>query len=186
MTQKRLFFLDLLIFSCGFALAQDDYYSAYENLQPADFEYIYGIDPYQAEDYKTYMVSPYPLLRTGVDFRFKNIVIPEGYYLLTPREKGGRDYVLFKQNGRVSYIIPVWKKQPVTKAFYKQNVPVVKKTLWQKVCKKSSDAVGRISKDSKRKALPDAYIDVNEIGQDFYEVVLYYGAWEYHLIFKKS
>ncbi len=58
---------------------------------------MFGIDPYQAEDYTKYMYSPYPLFRVGVPFIFKNTEIKPGYYILTPRKKDGKTFVLFKR-----------------------------------------------------------------------------------------
>ena len=61
------FFLVLLTFlSINFSFANenipktdlDDYEKIYENLEEADFEYIFGIDPNQADDYTKYMYSP--------------------------------------------------------------------------------------------------------------------------------
>ena len=105
--------LTLLIFSIfivsapAFSNERETFDKIYEELLPADFEYMFGIDPYQAEDYTKYMYSPYPLFRVGVPFIFKDIKIEPGYYILTPRKKGGRTFVLFKEQGRVKYLIPV-------------------------------------------------------------------------------
>lgn len=187
MNKKNLFYI-ILIFclSFGFCCAEEDYFRIYEELQPADFSYIFGIDPYQNEDYVRYKLSPYPLLRTGVDFRFKDIVIPNGYYLLTPRRQNDRDYVLFKQNGKVVFIIPVYKKELVEPGFYKKHVPQVKKNLWNKTGDMLSNLVGRISKDSKRTPPPKAYIEVNEVQNTFWELILYYGTQKYYLLFLKD
>ena len=180
-------FLIFSIFLLGFCFASEtDYFKIYNELEVADFSYISGIDPYQNEDYVRYKFSPYPLLRSGVDFRFKNIVIPSGYYLLTPRSMKGKDYVLFKQQGRVMYTIPVYKKVPLDPTFYKLHVPKVKKNLWNKAGEKLSNMVGRISKDSKRTPAPQAYIEVNEVQNTFWELILYYGNFEYHLLFLKD
>ena len=81
----------------------DNFDEIYEQLEEPDFDYIFGIDPHQADDYTKYMYSPYPLFRLGVDIIFKSKTITQGYYLLTPREKNGKTYVLFKENGRTSY-----------------------------------------------------------------------------------
>ena len=80
-----------------------NYDEIYEKLQEADFDYIFGIDPHQTDDYTKYMYSPYPLFRTGVDMYFKTKKIPQGYYLLTPREKNGQTYILFKENLKGKY-----------------------------------------------------------------------------------
>lgn len=164
----------------------DAYYKHYEALQPADFEYMFGIDSHQAEDYLKYNGSPYPLLRTAVNFVFKGTVIPPGYYLLTPREKNGKDYVLFKQEGRVKYVIPVYDKKAVNIEFYDKYIPQPKKTWWDKVVDFGNKFVSTTSKQSKRTAIPKAYIDVNQIGQDFWEVIVYYGLSKYYLLFEQK
>lgn len=158
----------------------------YEKLEPADFNYIFDMDPYQLEEYQKYMYTPYPLFRTSVEFKFKNVTIPPGYYLLTPREKDGKWYVLFKTNGRVKYIIPVYEKDLVAPAFYARYVPEAKLNWWDNLRKKTRNTVGRIFKKStQRTPAPKSYIDVNEIGNEFWQVVLYYGSTKYYLIFMR-
>ena len=161
------------------------YAQIYDNLSEPDFSYIFNLDPYQAQDYTTYMYAPYPLFRTGIRFVFKNTVIQPGYYLLTPREKDGKWYVLFKTNGKVQHIIPVYKKELVDPMFYKMYVPERKLTLWQSICKKSSDTVGKIFKKTQRMPAPKSYIDVNELGSDYWQIVLYYGDSKYCMIFMR-
>ncbi len=163
-----------------------DYAQIYEELNTSDFEYIFGLDPYQAEDYKKYYASPYPLLRLGVDFYFKNLVIPRGYYLLTPREKEGVNYVLFKQGGKVVFVIPAYKTELVEPMFYDKHVPQIKKGPWTKFCEGMSHLVGKMSDDSKRAEMPKAYITVDEVGGEFWELILYYGTQKYYLLFKKG
>ena len=162
------------------------YAKIYEELPEADFSYIFNLDPYQTEEYKKYMYAPYPLFRTAIRFVFKNTVIEPGYYLLTPREKDGKWYVLFKTNGKVQYIIPVYEKGLVEPAFYKRYVPERKLTLWQNICQKTTNAVGRIfPKQTQRKPAPKSYIDVNELGTDYWQIILYYGESKYYMIFMR-
>ncbi len=181
-----LIFILILLTLFGIAQAEEDFDAIYENLQPANFDYIFGIDPYQTEDYVRYKLSPYPLLRTGVDFKFKDTIIPNGYYLLTPRIYNKREYILFKQGGKVMYVIPVYKKEIVEPGFYKMHVPQVKKNLWNKAGEKLTNLVGRISKDSKRTPPPQAYIDVNDIQNKYWQLILYYGGHKYYLLFSKD
>lgn len=197
---KKAFFTFALIFavfiSVPFAFAQDEtaqaqsenqkYAQIYNDLPEADFSYIFNLDPYQTEEYTKYMYAPYPLFRTAIRFVFKNTVIEPGYYLLTPREKNGKWYVLFKTNGKVQHIVPVYQKELVDPMFYKMYVPERKLTLWQNICKKSSDTVGRLfKKQTQRTPAPKSYIDVNELGTDFWQVVLYYGESKYCMIFMR-
>lgn len=85
-------------------MAEEDFQKIYDELEPANFEYIFGIDPYQAEEYKQYMFSPYPLMRTGVNFIFKETVIPPGFYLLTPRKKMAEPMFYLKKTA----VLNIW------------------------------------------------------------------------------
>ncbi len=162
------------------------YAKIYEELSEPDFSYIFNLDPYQTEEYTKYMYAPYPLFRTAIRFVFKNTVIEPGYYLLTPREKDGKWYVLFKTNGKVKYIIPVYEKQLVEPMFYEKYVPERKLTFWQGICKKTRDTMGKFfPKQTQRMPPPKSYIDVNELGTDYWQVVLYYGASKYYMIFMR-
>ena len=69
--------------------------------------------------------------------------------------------------------------------FYKMYVPERKLTLWQSICKKSSDTVGKIFKKTQRMPAPKSYIDVNELGSDYWQIVLYYGESKYCMIFMR-
>lgn len=162
------------------------YQEIYDNLPEANFSYIFGLDPYQSEEYTKYMYAPYPLFRTAIRFKFKNTIIEPGYYLLTPREKNGKWYVLFKTNGKVKYTVPVYEKDFVDLAFYKRYVPERKLGPWQSICQKTKNTVGRMFKtQTQRTPPPKSYIDVNELGSEFWQVVLYYGATKYYLIFMR-
>ena len=167
--------------------AEENFHKIYDELESANFEYIFGIDPYQAEEYTKYMFSPYPLLRTGVSFVFKDIIIPPGYYLLTPRKHEGRTYVLFKEQGRVKYMVPCYKVDMTTTESYDQYIPKPKQSKWKKLKTKTSDVVGKtMPKKTKRKPIPKAYMEINDIDGEFYQVVLYYDTGKYYLIFKQE
>ena len=164
----------------------EEYDKIYSSLEEADFDYIFGIDPHQADDYTIYMYSPYPLFRSGVNLIFKSKKIPPGYYLLTPREKNGKTWVLFKENGRVSYVIPVYKEDIVYEGFYEEKFPRKKPTLGEKISKKTMDFIGtKWGKKNQRTPIPEAYIEFNDAGI-YWDMVLYYGLKKYHLLFKKD
>jgi len=178
---KKIIVIFLLLFSHAFA---KDWQQIYEELEPADFEYIHGIDPFQAEDYTKYIWSPYPLLRTSSTFYFKKHVIEPGYYLLTPREKNGKEWVLFKQQGKVKFVIPVYKKELVPVNFYENNLPKPVKSGWQKFWDGAGNLIGKMFKKSTmRTPPPDAYIDSENLTEDFVDIILYYGNHKYHMIF---
>ncbi len=182
-----IIFLGGILFSAPSAFANEDFNKIYEELEEANFEYIFGIDPYQAEEYTKYMFSPYPLLRIGVDFVFKNTVIERGFYLLTPRVHEGKTYILFKQNGRVKYMVPTYNVDLTTEEFYDQYIPKVKQTKWQSFKTKVADKVGTMFPEkTQRKPIPKSYMEINDIDGEFYQVILYYGTKKYFLIFKQE
>lgn len=164
----------------------DDYDEIYANLEEPNFDYIFGIDPHQADDYTKYMRSPYPLFRSGVNLIFKSKKIPAGYYLLTPREKDGKTYVLFKENGRISYVIPVYKEDIVPETFYEEKLPHPKKNTSQKIGDKFMGFIGtKWGKKNQRTPIPDAYIEFNDAGI-YWDMILYYEMKKYYLLFKKD
>lgn len=163
-----------------------DYEEIYDNLEEADFDYIFGLDPYQSDEYTRYIYSPYPLFRSGVTLVFKSKVIPPGYYLLTPREKNGKTWVLFKENGRVFCVIPVYKEDIVPEMFYKEKFPSPKLSFSQKTSKKTMEFIGKKwGKKNQRTPIPEAYIEFDDRGE-FWDMVLYYGTKKYCLLFKKG
>lgn len=194
-TKNILFILLLTLFlNVNVLFANDNiprpqtinYESIYDSLDEADFEYIFGIDPYQTDEYTVYMHSPYPLFRTGVTLIFKSKTINPGYYLLTPREKNGKTYVLFKENGRVSYTIPVYKEDTVSETFYKEKFPQPKKNAFKKAKDKTTNFIGKKwGKKNQRTPIPDAYIEFNDVGE-YWNMILYYGLKKYYLVFKKA
>ena len=164
----------------------NDYEAIYNSLDEADFDYLFGIDPYQAEEYKVYMRSPYPLFRSGVNIIFKTKKIPAGYYLLTPREKNGKTYILFKENGKVMFTIPVYKEDIISNEFYKEKLPQEKLNPYEKTKKNTMNFIGKKwGKRNQRTPIPNAYIEFNDVGE-FWNMILYYGTKKYYLIFKKD
>ncbi len=188
---KNILKILILLFICIFTLPsfageKETFEEIYQKLEPANFEYIFGIDPYQAEDYTKYMYSPYPLFRVGVPFIFKDIEIKPWYYILTPRKKDSRTFVLFKEQGRVKYLIPVYETDLVDPLFYDQYIPEKKKGFWEKARQGASDFIGKLfPKKTQRMPAPKAYIEVNDIDREFYQVILYYGTQKYYMIFKQ-
>ncbi|MBQ9149981.1 hypothetical protein IJX73_03520 [bacterium] len=163
-----------------------NYDEIYAQLEEADFDYIFGLDPYQPDEYTKYMYSPYPLFRSGVNIIFKSKKIPPGYYLLTPREKNGKTYVLFKENGKVSYVIPVYNEDVVYEGFYEEKFPQQKPTKTEKIRKKTMEFIGtKWGKKNQRTPVPQAYIEFNDEGM-YWDMILYYGMKKYYLLFKKD
>ena len=98
-----------------------------------------------------------------------------------------RDYVFFKEAGKVKYIIPVVKKELVPVDFYHNNLPTPKLTKWQGFCKKVRDGFYTVFRNSSRKAPPpNSYIITENIEGNMYLIVLYYGDVKYYMVFKSN
>lgn len=183
-----LFVNTMQIFADGSIVNVDNtnYQEIYDSLEEADFEYIFGLDPNQNDEYTRYMYSPYPLFRSGVDIVFKSKTIKSGYYLLTPREKNGKTWVLFKENGRVSFVIPVYKEEVISPDFYKDKLPHEVLNLYEKTKKGTMNFIGKTwGRKNQRTPIPQAYIEFDDIGE-FWDMKLYYGLKKYCLLFKKA
>lgn len=189
--KKIVFLFTFLIISVTsfqqMTFAETDYASLYKNTNSANFDLVHGIDPFQNEDYQKYAWSPFPLFRLSSDVYFKGQTIPAGYYILTPRTLNGRDYIFFKEAGKVKYIIPVVKKELVPIDFYHNNLPTPKYTKWQTFCKKTRDAFYTVFRNSSKKAPPPKSYVVSEIIEgNMYLIVVYYGESKYYLVFKSD
>lgn len=184
---KKILLLTILIFTSIqlSSVAETNYAKLYEQAQPPNFELVFNIDPYQNEDYQKYAYAPYPLFRLSSDVHFKKQTIPAGYYILTPREMKGNEYIFFKEAGKVKYIIPVVKKELVPVDFYHNNLPTPKYTKWQKFCKGTSEKFYKLFKNSSKKApAPKSYVITENIEGNMYLIILYYGDHKYHMVFK--
>ncbi len=182
---KKFILTLLIICSSLICYADSNYDNLYDNAELFPSKLYNGIDPYQDEDIIKYAWSPYPLFRTSADLYFKNITIPPGYYLLTPRTLGGKDYLLFKENGKVSYIIPVVKKEATPLNFYEANTPQIKKTAWQKFSSTVRKKFYNTAKDSLRVEPPKSLVNV-EVEIKYIILTVYYGEDKYTVLFKRS
>jgi len=160
-----------------------DYASIYNSLQPADFSYQHNIDPDQYYDMKDAAWAPYPLLRLNSPIYFKNQLIEPGYYLLTPREHAGKWYLLFKQNGLVTNIIPVYDRSITPEFFYDKHLPKPKLTKAQKIHMGTLSAFGKL-KSSKRKDPIKCYMEINDLENYFVSIIIYYGNHKYSTILR--
>lgn len=183
---KKIILILLLFFvSAKICMADDsDFQQTYYNLEVPNFSYVHGIDPGEYYDNKPYTWTPYPLFRLSSALYFKNVVIPPSYYLLTPTTYKGKDYILFKEYGRVKYIIPVYKKEFVPEGFYDSHLPKPKTKFSQKINKAIMTGIGKICKRSQRRELPQSYIEVNDLDNKFVSIVLYYGPYMYYTIYR--
>lgn len=160
-----------------------NYPQIYNDLQPADFSYLHDIDPDQYYDMKDASWSPYPLLRLNSAIYFKGITIEPGYYLLTPREHNGKWYLLFKQNGVVAHIIPVYERDITPEFFYDKHLSKPKLTKAQKIHMGTLDFLGKF-KSTKRKEPIKCYMEINDLENHFVSIVIYYGSHKYSTIFR--
>ena len=164
-------------------LPTKNYSQIYNSLEPADFSYLHNIDPDQYYDMKDTTWSTYPLLRLNSPIFFKNSVIEPGYYLLTPREHKGKWYMLFKQNGVVVHIIPVYERGYTPEKFYDEHIPKPKLKPAQKIHMKVLEGVGKV-KSSKRKEPIKSFLEVNDLDNYFISIVIYYGGHKYSTLFR--
>lgn len=160
-----------------------NYAEIYNNLEPATHSYLHGIDPDEFYDVKDATWSIYPLLRLNSAIYFKNITIEPGYYLLTPREHKGKWYMLFKQNGKVVHIIPVYDRDYTPETFYDEHIPKPKLTKSQKIHMGILNAVGKV-KSSKRQEPVKSFLEVNDLDNYFINIIIYYGGHKYSTIFR--
>jgi len=160
-----------------------NYTEIYNSLEMPNFSYLHDIDPDQYYDMKDTAWSVYPLLRLNSPIYFKSITVDPGYYLLTPRENKGKWYMLFKQNGVVKYIIPVYDRDYTPEGFYAKHIPKPKLTPSQKFHTGFLSAIGHV-KSSKRKDPIKSYLEVNDLENYFVSIVIYYGSHKYSTLFR--
>ncbi len=160
-----------------------NYAEIYNSLEEPNFSYQHDIDPDQYYDMKDTTWSVYPLFRLTSPIYFKSITIEPGYYLLTPREHQGDWFLLFKQNGLVKYIIPVYDRDYTPEMFYDKNIPKAKETMSQKTHSGFLNFIGKI-KSTKRQEPVQTYLEVNDLENYFLSIIIYYGSHRYSTIFR--
>lgn len=160
-----------------------DYAGIYNSLEPAKHSYMHNIDPDQYYDMKDATWAPYPLLRLNSYIYFKNSAIEPGYYLLTPREHKGKWYMLFKQNGKVAHIIPVYERDITPETFYDEHLPKPKLTKAQKVHMNVLSFLGKFN-STKRKDPIKSYMEITDLENHFVSIIIYYGNHKYYTIFR--
>ena len=156
----------------------------YRKLPEPEFKYIHDIDPDEYQDTRYSTWSPYPLFRLVAPLFFKSIAIQPGYYLLTPREHEGAWFMLFKEAGKVKYIIPCYKKERVPYGFYENNLPKVKLTTPQKIREKTLEFVGKHFNSSKRHAVNETFLEADDLDNNFISVIVYWGNYRYYMVLR--
>lgn len=172
------------------AIADDEYTEdidveqMYRDMPVPDFQYVHNIDPVEYQDIMNSTWSPYPLFRLTAPLYFKSISIEPGYYLLTPREHDGAWFMLFKEAGKVKYIVPCYKKEMVPMNFYENHLPQVKMTKPQLIREKFLNMVGKNVKSSKRKPIPDTYLEAEDLNNNFVSIIVYWGNYRYYFVLR--
>ncbi|MBQ8459307.1 hypothetical protein IJ541_04305 [bacterium] len=156
----------------------------YRDMPVPEFRYIHNIDPGEYQDTRYSTWSPYPLFRLTSPLYFKTIAIEPGYYLLTPREHDEKWYILFKEAGKIKYIVPCYKREMVPMDFYKNNLPQIKMTKIQLIREKTLKLIGKKVNSSKRKPIPDTYLEVDDRDNNFISMIVYWGNYRYYLVLR--
>ncbi len=180
--RKLLIILAIVLFSLPtFA---EDYRKIYRDTPVPDFAYLHGVDPKHFFENKDASYSVYPLLRLSSPLYYKTITVLPGYYDLSPREYEGKDYVLFKQNGLVMHIVPVFKKEIVEKDFYKKHLPKEKMPITAKIGTAFHKFIGKFCKNAKRHPVAKTYLEVNDVEDNFVVLVVYYDDFKYYILMR--
>ena len=156
----------------------------YRDMPVPEFRYVHNIDPGEYQDTRYSTWSPYPLFRLTSPLYFKTVAIEPGYYLLTPREHDEKWYILFKEAGKIKYIVPCYKREMVPMDFYKNNLPQIKMTKIQLIREKTLQLVGKKFNSSKRKPIPDTFLEVDDKDNNFISMIVYWGNYRYYLVLR--
>ena len=164
--------------------SQSDYEQMYRDMPVPTFTFVHGVDPDQYYDMKDSSWSPYPLFRLNAPLYFKTIVIPPGYYLLTPRQYKGDWYILFKEAGVVKYTIPVFAKDYTAEFYYQDSLKELDMKKSQRWQIKFLNAWGKYDRKSKRKPATKTNIELTDLDNNFLLIDFYYGSYKYSTIFR--
>ena len=184
--KKIILLLTLIILGTTVSAGDFVYQQIYRDLPVPDVKYIHNIDPGEYYDTETSTWSPYPLFRLVAPLYFKSITIEPGYYLLTPREHKGDWYILFKEAGRIKYIVPVYNRDLTPVMFYDENLPKPELKFSQRMHLKTLDFIGRFVPSAKRKPTPQTYLELTDLDNNFISLVIYWGNYRYYTIFRTT
>lgn len=178
----------VLCFANAPAIAEDSQYDEiYYNLAVPEITFENDVDPYEAEDNSQFHVSPYPLLRVSSTLVFKDIKIPANYYLISPRKINDSYYVLFKQGGKVKYIIPIYETESVQPLTTYPQPPKKQKHWWDYPLYPFRWALGiAMGKDDPPPRTPQSLVKAYDLDSRYYGIDLYYNDRVYKTIFKKE
>ncbi len=183
---RKIFILLLILGLAQTSFAAKDYEKLYNETEVPQIKLMHNLDPYQNEDYFNYAWSPYPLFRTATTLYFKDITIPPGYYLLAARNIKDKDYIFFKENGKVKFIIPVMETDIVLEETVKQKIPEQKLTATKKMRKKITHFFDNLFENTKKIDPPTSFIQVQQLDNNFLEIVYYFGNQKYTMYFRTT
>ena len=92
--------------------------------------------------------------------------------------------MLFKEAGKVKYIVPCYKKEMVPMDFYKNNLPQIKLTKAQLIREKALKFVVKHVKSSKRDPIPDTYLEATDLDNNFISIIVYWGNYRYYFVLR--
>ena len=174
-----------IILSASISYSKDvDYEQVYRDLEVPSHAYVHNIDPGEYYDTQNSTWTPYPLFRLLAPIHFKSISIEPGYYLLTPREHKGNWYMLFKEGGKIKYIVPIYDREVVPEFFYDENLPQPKLSPTQKIHLGLLDMIGKFVPSAKREPAPQTYLELTDLENNFVSLVVYWGNYRYYTIFR--
>lgn len=182
---KKFLLLSLILLTGLNASAKNvDFEEVYRTLEVPTHRYVHNIDPGEYYDKQNTTWSPYPLFRLASPIFFKTIAIEPGYYALTPREYKGNWYILFKDGGKIKYIIPAYEREVVPLTFYDDHIPKPKLSISQSLHIKALDTIGKVFPSAKRKPAPQAYLEATDLERNYLSLVIYFGNYRYYTIFR--
>lgn len=180
--------------SCRAENLRINYDLLYKDTPVLDFMYEDGIDQEQDNDYNRYVTSPYTLIRITDKLVNKKNVLKPGYYLVKPKKRDGYEFLLFKQNGRVAGIVPVYQKVLINPILVyhepvKPKLPLYKaipKKIFIEIPKKIITRPFKKFWEQKRVLVPPkSALESKVVGNGQYlEIWLYVDTYLYKVLFK--
>ena len=68
--------------------------------------------------------------------------------------------------------------------FYKNNLPQIKMTKVQLIREKTLKFIGKHINSSKRKPIPDTYLEASDLDNNFISIIVYWGNYRYYLVLR--
>ena len=149
-----------------------DYDAAYKKFKPVNVEFIHEEDPDEYYDTQKLHFSPYPLIRLTQPLYYLDKKIEPGFYLMTPREYNGERCVLFKQGGKIKYVVPIFEHGTVNPELEYRKPP----KKWYQI----RDRYTFQTQYYERK------IHAFDVSDVYYEIDLYYKADLSKMLLKKN